>query len=106
MLQIFAHSSLFHLLSQLIHYSLLQDMFNRSWRKAAQIAFIFLILPSMYAIGQMRTIEDYIGAARTYNASLIDYRNQLAALGFDSAKIANSYLPKINFTSQVMLAPV
>jgi outer membrane protein TolC len=81
-------------------------MSNRSWIKATLLLFIFLILSGSRASAQMRTIDDYIGAARKYNTSLIDYRNQLAALGFDSAKIANSYLPKINFTSQVMVAPV
>jgi outer membrane protein TolC len=93
------------LISQANNNSLLLITSNRRWI-APLFIYILLIVECINASAQVRTIDDYIGSARRYNTSLIDYRNQFAALGFDSAKIANSYLPKINFSSQVMIAPV
>src|SRR2546423_14993468 len=73
-----------------------------------QVLFILLCLILFTGEGssQSRTLDDYILFARRYNTGLIDYKNQLAALGYDSAKINASILPKVNFTSQAMIAPV
>lgn len=83
-------------------------MIKERWMK--RLIFLLFLCLFVAAIGdalsQSRTIEDYLAAAKRYNATLIDYQNQLSSLGFDSAKIKSSYLPKINLTSQAMIAPV
>ncbi len=70
------------------------------------VAVLLLSLIAGTAFSQTRTLDDYLNAARRYNTALIDYQNQLASLGYDSSKIRSTFLPKINFTTQAMIAPV
>src|SRR5438445_10468176 len=67
---------------------------------------LVVCLVAQQIFSQTRTLEDYIGGARTYNASLIDYQNQITTLGFDSARIGAGFLPKVNLTGQAYIAPV
>ncbi len=71
---------------------------------------ILVIFLSAFIVGscfsQTRTLGDYYTSARRYNATFVDYQNQLASLGYDSSKISSTFLPKVNFISQAMLAPV
>src|ERR1700694_4876978 len=68
--------------------------------------FFLLAITSKTPFSQTRTLEGYLSAARRYSATLIDYQNQLLSLGYDSSKIRSTFLPKINFTTQAMIAPV
>ena len=74
-----------------------------------QLAFgslLVLALNVQISLSQTRTLEDFAQAAQRYSATLIDYQNQLTSLGYDSAKIRSTFLPKIHFTSQAIFAPV
>ncbi len=77
--------------------------FFRSLSWAAAVLFLAFYYGSVFS--QPRTVDDYLVAARRYNASLVDYQNQLASLTYDSSKIRASYLPKVNFNSLAMIAP-
>lgn len=77
--------------------------FFRSLSWAAAVLFFAFSYGSVFS--QPRTVDDYLVAARRYNASLVDYQNQLASLTYDSSKIRASYLPKVNFNSLAMIAP-
>jgi outer membrane protein TolC len=70
------------------------------------LIFFFLLFITSQALPQTRTLDDYLAAARRYNATLIDYQNQLASISFDSSKVRASFLPKVNFTAGASIAPV
>ncbi len=72
---------------------------------SAAVALFFLAFFYGTVFSQPRTVDDYLVTARRYNASLIDYQNQIASLTYDSSKITASFLPKVNFNSLAMIAP-
>jgi outer membrane protein TolC len=65
-----------------------------------------LVITAPEGFSQPRTLDDYILSARRYNASFIDYQNQLASLTYDSSKIRATFLPKVNVTGQANISPV
>ncbi len=73
--------------------------------KTVTVLFL-LAIASEAALSQTRTLDDYLSSAKKYSATLIDYQNQLASLGYDSSKIRSTFLPKINFITQATIAPV
>ena len=58
------------------------------------------------AYSQTRTLNEYLTAGKSRSAALRDYRNQFAALAFDSLRIIASFKPKVDFTGRAMIAPV
>jgi outer membrane protein TolC len=93
-------------------YQLIVSVFFHSRCKRHQIpvhrlGILFSLIIALSSVhSQTRTLDDYLLAARKYNATLIDYQNQIASLDFDSSKILAAYVPKVNFTSAATIAPV